>query len=185
MRKLSVFDTITLDGYFTDNKGDMSWAHRNDAEWNEFGSGNASGNGMLLFGRVTYQMMASYWPSDAAMKAMPEVAAGMNRMSKAVFSRSLDAVSWKNTRLLKGEIGAETARLKQEDGPDIVILGSGSIVSQLAELKLIDEFQLVISPTALGAGRSLFEGVKDRLSFALKSSRAFKNGNVVLTYATI
>jgi dihydrofolate reductase len=184
MRKLSVFDTTTLDGYFTDKNNDMSWAHRaNDAEWNEFTAGNASGNGVLVFGRVTYDMMVSYWPTDAARKAMPQVAASMNKSQKIVFSRKLEKAEWNNTRLIKGDIIAETRKLKQESGPDMVILGSGSIVAQFAQAGLIDRYQLVIVPIALGAGRSLFEGVSRRLDFTLQDTRRFRNGNVVLSYA--
>jgi dihydrofolate reductase len=186
MRKLSVFDTISLDGRFTDKNNDMSWAHgRSDDEWNAFTSGNASGNGVLVFGRVTYDMMVSFWPTDAARKTMPEVAEGMNKAQKIVFSRTLNKVDWNNTRLLKGDIVAEMHKLKEEPGADMVILGSGSIVAQFADAGLIDSYQLVIAPVAIGAGRTLFEGVSRRLNFTLLDSRAFKNGNVVLTYAAV
>src|SRR5262249_37780380 len=123
---------VSLDGYFVDAKGDMSWAHKTDEEWTKFASSNASGNGVLLFGRVTYEMMASYWPSPMALKNSPAVAKGMNEMPKIVFSRTLGGVSWNNTTLLKGELAAEVRRLKGEAGPDMVILGSGRIVSPLA-----------------------------------------------------
>ena len=99
MARLAVFNSVTLDGYFTDDKGDMSWAHKdpNDTEWNEFVSGNASGGGALLLGRVTYEMMAGFWPTPAAMEMMPAVAEGMNRMTKVVFSRTMKKASWANT----------------------------------------------------------------------------------------
>ena len=74
MRKLGVFESISLDGFFTDATGDMSWAHTQDPEWNAFVSGNASGGGALLFGRVTYQQMASFWPTPQAAQMLPEVA---------------------------------------------------------------------------------------------------------------
>ncbi|MFL5606068.1 MAG: dihydrofolate reductase family protein, partial [Gemmatimonadaceae bacterium] len=86
MRRLTVFNNVSLDGYFTDAKGDMSWAHNNDPEWNAFAAENASGGGALLLGRITYDLMASFWPTPRAMQAMPEVAKGMNRMPKVVFS---------------------------------------------------------------------------------------------------
>ena len=88
MRKLVVFNMVSLDGFFVDAAGDMSWAHKHDDEWNSFVSGNASGNGMLLFGRVTYDMMAGYWPSPMALQNSPVVAKGMNEMPKIVFSRT-------------------------------------------------------------------------------------------------
>jgi dihydrofolate reductase len=182
MRKLAVFNTVSLDGYFVDAKGDMSWAHKRDAEWGAFVSGNAGGGGVLVFGRVTYDMMAGYWPSPAALQDNPVVAERMNSLPKVVFSRTLATASWSNTRLIKGEIVAETRKLKAEPGPDMVILGSGSIVSQLTDARLIDEYQVVLSPVILGAGRTLFDGVRERLSLTLKRSQAFGNGNVVLWY---
>lgn len=182
MRKLVVFNMVSLDGYFVDAAGDMSWAHKHDDEWNTFVSGNASGNGMLLFGRVTYDMMAGYWPSPMALQNSPVVAKGMNEMPKIVFSRTLDKAAWNNTTLLKGDLAAEVKKLKAAPGPDMVILGSGNIISQLAQLNLIDEFQLAISPIVLGKGRTLFESVTKRLSLKLTNSRTFGNGTVFVCY---
>ena len=182
MRRLIAFEQVSLDGYFVDAKGDMSWAHKQDPEWNEFAGSNASGDGALLFGRVTYEMMASFWPTPAAMERMPVVAEGMNTLPKVVFSRTLEKASWKNTKLVKGDPAAEVRRMKNESGPDLVILGSGSIVSQLARAGLIDEFQMVVNPIVLGKGRTLFGGVKDKIALKLIKTRAFGNGNVVLYY---
>ena len=121
MRKLIVFNTVTLDGYFTDAKGDMSWAHKDDAEWNEFVAGNASGGGTLLFGRVTYELMASFWPTPLALKQYPVVAERMNNLSKVVFSRTLDHASWNNTKLVKGDLATEVRKLKEEAGQGIFL----------------------------------------------------------------
>ena len=182
MRKLIVFNQITLDGYFTDAKGDMSWAHKQDPEWTTFASENARGGGELLFGRITYEMMASYWPTPQAFEAAPVVAERMNNGPKVVFSRTLAHASWNNTKLVKGELVAEVRKLKSEPGPGLVILGSGSIVSQLAEARLIDEYQFVINPVVLGSGRTLFEGVAQRLDLKHVRTRTFSNGNVVVWY---
>jgi dihydrofolate reductase len=180
---LSVFNSVSLDGYFTDDKGDMSWAHKDpsDKEWNEFVSGNASGGGgALLFGRVTYEMMAGFWPTPEAKKMMPAVAEGMNKMPKYVFSRKLKKVEWANTTLMKGDLAAEVRTLKKESA--ITILGSGTIVAQLTQARLVDDYQLVVVPIVLGKGRTMFEGVKDRPTLKQTKTRAFKNGNVVLSY---
>jgi len=182
MRKIHVFDHVSLDGFFTDEKADMSWAHKRDEEWNAFAAGNAGGDGELLFGRVTYEMMAAFWPTPRAAEMMPAVAAGMNGMPKTVFSRTLDSTSWQNTHLVKGDLVAEVTRMKQQPGPDMVILGSGTIVSQLTQARLIDEYQIVLSPIVLGQGRTLFESVDRKVGLTLKKTRAFKNGNVVLWY---
>jgi len=182
MRRLIAFEQVSLDGFFVDANGDMSWAHKQDPEWNEFAGSNASGDGALLFGRVTYEMMASFWPTPAAMETMPAVAEGMNNMPKAVFSRTLEKTSWKNTTLVKGDLVEEVRKMKRGPGPGMAILGSGSIVSQLAPAALIDEFQIVVNPIVLGKGRTLFEGVKEKLGLKLIKTRAFGNGNVVLYY---
>ena len=182
MRKIMAFEQVSLDGFFVDVKGDMSWAHKQDAEWNEFTAGNASGDGALLFGRKTYEMMASFWPSPMAMQAAPKVAEGMNNLPKVVFSRTLQSASWKNTTLMKDDLVTSVRKLKGESGPDMVILGSGTIVAQLAEALLIDEFQIIVNPLALGAGRTLFEGVSKRIGLKLVKTRSFLNGNVILYY---
>jgi dihydrofolate reductase len=182
MRKLVVFNMVSLDGFFVDRKGDMSWAHKNDAEWNAFVNENASGNGVLVFGRITYELMASYWPTPMALQNSPVVAKGMNDMPKIVFSRTLVNASWSNTKLVKGDLAAEMRKLKKEPGPDMVILGSGSIVSQLAQQNLIDEYQIALSPIVLGNGRTMFEGVKEKLNLKLTKSRTFGNGTVFACY---
>jgi dihydrofolate reductase len=182
MPKLGVFNNVSLDGYFIDRSGDMRWAYRNDAEWNEFVRGNASGGGVLLFGRITYQMMASHWPTEAAQRDYPVVASRMNSGEKVVFSRTLDKVTWNNTRLVKSSPVEEVRRMKAEPGEDMVILGSGIIVALLAQAGLIDTYQIAVHPVILGGGRTMFEGVRQRISLKLKSSRAFGNGCVVLTY---
>lgn len=182
MRKLIVFNNISLDGYFTDARGDMSWAHKNDAEWNSFTSENASGGGVFVFGRITYDLMASFWPTRQALEMMPEVAAGMNNQPKIVFSKSMNEAAWNNTRLIKENIAAEVRTLKNEPGENMVIMGSGTIVSQLTQERLIDEYQLVVHPIVLGKGRTLFEGVTDRLMLRQIKTRTFENGNVLVCY---
>jgi dihydrofolate reductase len=183
MRVLSVFDHVSLDGYFVDAAGEMSWAHQNaDPEWSAFTSENASGGGALVFGRVTYEMMAGYWTTAQARQAMPDVAARMSEMPKIVFSRTLREAAWPNTMILKGDIGAQMRALKEQPGPDMVILGSGTIVAQLTQAGVIDRYQIVVNPIVLGAGRTLFEGVEKPMRLALEQERRFRNGNVVLWY---
>jgi dihydrofolate reductase len=184
MRKLAVFNHVSLDGYFVDAGGSMRWAKTadQDAEWNAFVAENAKGGGTLLFGRVTYDLMISYWPTPMAMQHAPAVAKRMNNLPKVVFSRTLDKVTWNNTRLVKGDLIAETRKMKEEPGDDMVILGSGRIVAQLAPEGLIDAYQVVVNPIVLGQGRTMFEGVPGNLSLKLTKSRAFGNGNVFLSY---
>src|SRR5881296_3727018 len=161
MRRLVVFNNVTLDGYFTDSNNDMSWAHKNaDEEWNRFTAENASGGGVLLFGRKTYDLMVSFWPTKQAYEMMPTVAEQMNELPKVVFSRSMDKASWNNTKLIKDNIADEVRKMKNESGDNMVIMGSGSIVSQLTQEGLIDEYEFVVHPLILGSGRTMFEGVK-------------------------
>ena len=183
MRKLRVFESISIDGYFTAPDGDMSFAHagRGDAEFASWVSDNASSGGALLFGRKTYEMMAAFWPSPMAAEQMPRVAAGMNAAKKYVVSHGLDP-KWQNTERLSGDLATAVRKLKESPGPDVTILGSGSVVAQLGEARLVDEYQFVIIPTALGAGRSIFSKPQP---LQLLSQRAFKCGNVVVSYAAL
>jgi dihydrofolate reductase len=183
MRKLVVFNNVTLDGYFTGKNGDLSWAKgHTDAEFNAFVADNAKSGGLLLLGRITYELMNSYWPTPQAMENDPVVAEQMNNLPKVVFSRTLEKASWNNTKLVKDDMTAEIRRMKKEPGKDMTILGSGSVVSQLAQEGLIDEYQLVVNPVVLGEGRTMFDGVKQKLTLELTKSRAFGNGNVFLCY---
>jgi len=127
--------------------------------------------------------MASFWPTDEAKKAFPEVAEGMRRSHKYVFSRSMaQDPPWHNSRHLKGGLAEEIRAMKAEPGDNMVILGSGSLVAQLAPLGLIDEYQMVVVPVALGAGKTMFEGMKENLKLKLAMSRTFLNGRVLLSY---
>jgi dihydrofolate reductase len=182
MRRLNVFESISADGFFCDASGDMAWAHKSDPEWNAFVGDNASGNGELLLGRVTYDMMASFWPTPAALAMNRKVAEGINRLPKVVVSRTLEKADWQNTRVARGNLVEEVRRMKQAPGGTIVVLGSGSIVAQLAGAGLVDEYQLALNPVVLGKGRTLFEGMEKQLGLKLARSRVFGNGNVFLCY---
>ncbi len=187
MKRLLVFNSVSLDGYFTDARGDMGFAYdvAPDPEFDAWTSGNASGGGALIFGRKTYELMVKWWPTPAAAAAMPAVADGMNRAQKYVVSRTLKQVTWQNTQLLKGDLVAEVRRLKGEPGAGLTILGSGSLVPPLLAAGLIDRIQVVVIPSVLGRGRTMFEGLPDTVKLRLTESRAFKNGKVVLSYEPV
>jgi dihydrofolate reductase len=184
MPRLTVFNTISLDGRFVDAHGDMSWAHvgGDDPEVASFTARNAMGGGALVFGRVTYELMAGYWPTPAAAEAYPTVAKQMNAMEKIVFSHTLNSADWNNTTLLSGDPAEEIGRIKSGPGPDLTILGSGTIVAQLAAAELIDQYDVVIHPIALGGGRTMFDGLPQAQPLTLVDSRVFKNGKVFLSY---
>lgn len=182
MRKLRVFESISVDGYFTDANGDMSWAHtgRDDPEFNAWIGGNANSGGELLLGRKTYQMLAAFWPTPAAAQQLPVVAKGINAARKYVASKTIQP-TWNNTHLLSGELVESVGALKASDGPGITVLGSGSIAALVGAAGLVDEYQFVIVPVALGGGRTAF-ATSRRLR--LLDQLAFRCGNVVVTYAT-
>jgi dihydrofolate reductase len=184
MRKLIVFNHISLDGYFVGENGDSIFAHKNneDPEYAKWQAGNAQGKSVFLFGRVTYQLMASYWPTAQAKQQNPEIADSMNNSPKMVFSKTLDKADWSNTRLFNGGLVTEIRKLKSEAGPDILIFGSGTLIAPLAQEKLIDDFMMVVSPVVLGKGRTMFDGMQQWQDLKLINTRAFKNGKVLLHY---
>lgn len=181
MGKLSVFNFLTLNGFFKGPGGDLSW-HKHGGEESEYAMEGLKSDSILLFGRVTYQMMAGWWPTPEAIKTNPEVANGMNASEKIVFSKTLKKADWNNTRLIKDNLGEEVKKLKQQSGKAITVLGSGSIVTQLAEQGLIDEYLLMIDPVVLGDGTPIFQNIKHPLDLVLTNTRAFKSGVVLLSY---
>ena len=183
MRRLSVFNSVSIDGYFTDANSSIEWAHKNanDPEWQKFVAGNARGESVMLFGRKTYEMMKGHWPTEQAKKAMPDVAKSMNESQKIVFSRSMQSSDWENTSIVHDDPAEAIRQLKAEPGLDMIIFGSGSIIAQLAPTGLIDRYTLVVIPVALGKGRTMFEG-STPIELRPTSTRSFKNGNVVTVY---
>jgi dihydrofolate reductase len=181
MRKVFLFNMITLDGFFEGPNQDISWHHVDD-EFNEFAIEQLNEIGTLLFGRVTYQGMASYWPTEFAIKDDPIVAGLMNSLPKIVFSRTLDKAEWNNSRLVKENAAEEVFKLKQQPGKDIAIFGSSDLAVTLAANDLIDEYRVIVNPVFLGSGTSLLKGIKDKLNLKLLKARTFKSGNVLLYY---
>ena len=181
MRKLFVFNLVTLDGYFEGPNRDISW-HNVDAEFNEYAVAMLASVDMLLFGRVTYDLMASYWPTPDAVKNDPIVAEKMNSLPKIVFSRTLNKPGWNNARLMKENIEEEIKNMKKQPGKDLALLGSGSILSEFTQRGLIDEYRIMVNPVVLGDGKPMFKGIKDRLKLELIQTRTFHNGNVLLYY---
>ncbi len=186
MSIISVFNNVSIDGFFAESDGKIDFFKReNDVEQDEFTSDSVKSGGMLILGRVTYQLMAGYWPTSQAIESSPRVAEYMNNTPKIVFSRTMDRAEegphWKNVRLFDDIRRDEIIELKKEGGIGITILGSGSIVRQLANLGLIDQYQLMIHPLLLGRGKRLLENIK-AMNLQLSDSKAFKNGNVLLRY---
>ncbi len=181
MRKLSVFNFVTLNGFYKGPNGDISW-HKHGPEETEFSIENLRSGGTLLFGRLTYELMVNYWTNPAAVQQMPIIAEGMNNAPKIVFSNTLDRADWNNTTLIKENMLEFVRQMKQMPGKDMTLLGSGKVLTQLAEHGLIDEYKIMIDPTAIGQGTPLFEGIQQPLNLVLTDSEVFKTGVICLYY---
>ena len=196
MRRIVMFNRVTADGYFAGADGNLAWALPDD-ELDKEATNGMPHTDAILFGRRTYDMFASFWPHvlddsqtaanahDAVRRspAMRAMAVFLNESPKLVFSRTLKDAAWQNTRIL-GEFDPNVVEaLKQEPGEDIIIFGSGSIVSLLTQHGLIDEYQFVVSPLLLGNGRTLVSGVPVSMGLRLLEAKQYLSGNVKLRYA--
>src|SRR5919197_3399460 len=189
MRKIGVFIHVTLDGFFAGPNDEIDWfkAIKKDAGWEKHTHKESqSGSTTLLFGATTYKMMKGFWPNPAGIQSDPDMAKVMNECPKIVVSKTLKSVedepNWKNVRILHDLSHDTITKLKEESSSGtITILGSGSIVQQLANMDLIDEYELVIVPIILGNGKYLFKDIKIT-EMKLVESRSFQNGLVSLRY---
>jgi dihydrofolate reductase len=179
MRKIIAQEMVSLDGFFTGPNGEIDWFIWDNA-LRDLSLGTLGSVDTLLFGRTTYELMASYWPTATAED--PEIARSMNALPKIVFSQSLKKADWNNTRVVNRIDPDEIAKMKQQPGKDMVIYGSGIIVSALTRLGLIDEYRLIVNPVILGNGKPLFKGLNEKLSLKLLEARALGSGNVLLRY---
>jgi len=177
MRKLQVAEFLTLDGVM---EAPDTWTGPffNEEIGMDIGS-NLFKIGALLYGRRTYEEMAAAWPERTG-----DMADRFNSISKFVVSTTLSEATWNNSKLIKGNVAEEVSRLKHEDGQDIVILGSGELVSHLQQQNLIDEYLLLVMPLVMGKGKRLFrEGINTKLR--LVESKTYSTGVVSLTYQPI
>lgn len=187
MRKVIVSMNLTLDGYMAGRNCELDW-HFN--YWNEEMAEHAchqlSKIDTILLGRVTYQAMAQYWPYQAFNLSFPRehiaFADMMNSHLKIVFSKTLQGATWNNSRLVKKDFRSEISRLKKQPGKDIIIYGSGRLVSSLMQSGLIDEYELWVHPLLLGEGKSLFHNLQSVHTLKLLKTRAFDSGVVILYY---
>ena len=195
-RKIVVFDRFSADGYFSAADGALDWAVP-DADLDKGAAGKLEDSDTMLFGRRTYDMFESFWPhvlKDPATAPDPHnpgrhtpemrsLAEWINAAKKIVFSTTRGEVSWTNSELRRDIVPREIEALKAQPGKTIMLFGSGSVVSRLSELGLIDEYQLVVCPVLLGGGRSLVSGMAGRVSLELLEARPFPSGNVMLRFA--
>jgi dihydrofolate reductase len=182
MRRLSSFTFQSVDGFFKGPDDDITWT-RHGPEERAFSEAQVARGDTLVFGRRTYAHMAAFWPTPAAAAHLPAIAAGMNRADKIVVSDSLAAAPWGPARVIGGDVAAAFRDLKAGTGPDMTILGSARLVTHLAGHGLIDAFEIMVYPVAIGAGTPLFAGLARPLDLALTGHRAFASGTLLLTYA--
>jgi dihydrofolate reductase len=182
MRKVLFFMMTSLNGFYERGRWEIDW-HNVDDEFSDFAIEQLNAVDTLLFGRVTYEGMASYWPTPAASDDSPVIAEKMNSLPKIVFSKTLDAVAWNNTRLVRDDAAEEVAKLKEQAGKDVIVMGSSDLAVSLAERGLIDEFRIMVNPILLGEGKPVFKGLHGDVRLKLLQTRTFKSGNVLLTYA--
>ncbi len=139
----------------------------------------------LIYGRITYQLMESYWPTvikdPTGNKPTDDFAVLIDNISKIVFSNTLKSVGWKNARLAKGNITEEVLELKQQAGNDIIV-GSRSLIIAALNLNIVDEFQICVQPIILGNGLSLFKNINDRIDLTLLKTKTFSSGSVIFYY---
>jgi dihydrofolate reductase len=177
MRKLIMWNMITLDGFFEGPSHDIGWFVFDD-ELESYIHETQLASDTLLFGRVTYEMMAAYWPS-----AEGQIADFMNSARKLVATRTLEKGEWNNTSLIRDNVPEEAARLKQEAGKDVFVFGSANLSSTLMSRGLFDEYRIAVNPVVLGSGTPLFKNGSDRLDLKLLETRPLKSGVVILHYA--
>ncbi len=181
MRKLTAYNFLTLNGFFKGPNEDTNW-HTHGAEEARYSEESLAQDNILLFGRKTYEMMVSFWPTPQASELFPKVAAGMNRAEKIIFSGSLFEPEWENTQVISGDIVEKIRAIKKSPGKDMTILGSGSIISLFTDHGLIDEYQFMIDPVAIPDGTPVFKNIKQKLNFRLTGSKVFNSGVVLLMY---
>ena len=175
---------MTLDGFFEGPNRSIEW-HNVDDEFNDFALEQLTSTDGLIFGRVTYELMADYWPTDQALQDDLIIAEWMNKLPKYVFSRTLNQADWKNTTLVRGDAAIELHKIKGQPGRDMFIFGSADLSTSLIQNDLIDEYRVLVNPILLGQGTPLFRGLKDPISLQHIHTRTFKNGNVLLTYQPV
>jgi dihydrofolate reductase len=195
MRRIIAFNRVSADGYFSPEDGNLNWTVPDEQLDKEATTGTFTIDAML-FGRRTYDVFESFWPkaqADESTASDPHqsgrrtpnllaMAKWINSAPKYVFSRTRKEVPWTNSRLIPELDARSVEALKSEPGKDMIVFGSGSVVSQLTELGLVDEYRFIVGPVLLGSGRSLVSGVSKTTGLELQEAKTYPSGNVMLSY---
>lgn len=179
MRKVIVSNLVTLDGFFEGVNDDLSWFIV-DEEFFDYVKEMFKTIDTIIYGRKTYEQMAAYWPNaednDATITHL------MNKLQKIVFSKTLNNAGWNNSKIVKENIAEEINEMKKLPGKDMVIFGSGEIVSLLTQEGLIDEYRIILNPVILGNGNPMFKNIEGKINLNLFKTRKLKSGVIILYY---
>jgi dihydrofolate reductase len=181
VRKLISFMLTSADGYHASPDEALDWHNVNNPEFGQFAHAQLREAATLLFGRVTYELMAGFWGTPAGEEADPEVARAMSRTPKIVISRTPLETAWAGTRVISTHVEEELAKLKQQPGKNILIQGSSTLVAELLPTGLVDEILILVNPVILGQGKSVYAGAS-RTALELLKTEQFKSGNVLHVY---
>jgi dihydrofolate reductase len=185
MRRIVVTEFMTLDGVIEDPGGAEGFRHGgwsfkfDDPDGMKYKLDETMDHEAMLLGRVTYEGFAQAWPGQTDDVGFADK---MNSMPKYVVSKTLSQADWNNSTILSGDLAEEVTALKEQDGGDILIAGSASLVRGLTDLGLVDEYRLMTFPIVLGEGKRLFEGISDAATLDLVDVTQLKTGTVILTY---
>ncbi len=180
MRKIFAFILTSLDGYHETSNGELFW-HNVDTEFLDFALAQLDEADTLLFGRKTYEHMAAFWPTEAGLRADPAVASRMNSFDKIVVSRTLTDPAWGPVTVLMDDVPAQLAKIKEQPGRDIALIGSSELTGGLLGSGVVDEIRIMVNPVVLGSGHPVLAGARET-TLELLRIRQFVSGNVLLTY---
>jgi dihydrofolate reductase len=181
MKKVIFQMSLSIDGYFEGPNREIDW-NILDEDFDAYAVETLRATDVLIMGRKNYELMAGYWPTASSDDPITEY---VNARPKLVFSRTLERVDWQNSRLATGSVADEVAALKRAPGDGLLLVGGSDLAVSFLEQGLIDEIRIILAPILLGAGKTVFDGIHERYPLRLLSTRSFKSGTVILTYAPI
>jgi dihydrofolate reductase len=186
MRKLKLSMQMAINGYVAGPNGENDWMTWNpDDEFMEFLNSQYDSSDTMLLGRKLADGFIKFWESAFDRNPDTPFAKKIVEMPKVVFTKTLEKSIWNNTTLAKGDLAEEIANLKQQDGKDIIVFGGAGFVSSLIKEGLIDEYHLIVNPTAIGSGMTIFNSLGRTQKFSPIESKLYSGGKTVLSYKPI
>jgi dihydrofolate reductase len=183
MRKIKLQMQMTINGYVAGTNGKNDWMTWNpDAEFTAFLISLLDTSDTLLLGRKTAESIIPFWEQTATENPAHPFAKKIAALSKVVFTQTLDQSNWNNTTLVKGNLAEEIESLKKQNGKDILVFGGAAFVSSLIKQGLIDEYHLIINPTAMSSGMTIFNTLDQIQTFTPIQSKLYPGGKTVLSF---